>query len=265
MSETPNLVEYRGNCHCGAFKFTFKAPELKQGHACTCSFCSKNGYLWAFPGTSYNVVKGDEETTLKTYQFGKRTMAHKFCPNCGTSVLARVLSTDGSSQVGINIRALQDVDFDAIEVLTNTKGASIEPLYQVPKPVAAGTVPDGSTVYNGSCHCGAVRYALANPTELVAARGCNCSICWRDGALWIYPLSTSVTFAGREDASEYTFGVKNTYHGFCKTCGISLFERFVNEDRELTALNVRTINGLDLAALKLTMLDNKLLPPLYEV
>ncbi|KAJ7034127.1 glutathione-dependent formaldehyde-activating enzyme [Mycena alexandri] len=261
-----SLIDYRGNCHCGAFKFTFKAPELKQGHACTCSFCSKNGYLWGFPAADFAVVKGDEDTTLKTYEFGKRTMAHKFCPNCGTTVLARLPSADGSTKVGINIRALQDVDFDAIEVVTNTKGASTEPLYQVPEPVATGTVPEGSTVYNGSCHCGAVRYALVNPTEITEASGCDCSICWRDGALWIYPATTLVTFAGLEEsAAEYTFGRNLTYHGFCKTCGVSLFERFVDDNRDFTALNVRTMNGLDIASLKLTMQDGKSDLPLYEV
>lgn len=93
-----SLTHYRGNCHCGAFKFTFTSVELRQAHACTCSFCSKvracpqpgpnadytrrlqNGYLWGFPGADFAVVKGDEETTLKTYEFGKRTMVHKVRP-----------------------------------------------------------------------------------------------------------------------------------------------------------------------------------------
>ncbi|KAF8160557.1 hypothetical protein K438DRAFT_1776388 [Mycena galopus ATCC 62051] len=39
----------------------------------------QNGYLWAFPAKQKDstVVKGDENTTLKRYYFGKRTMAHK--------------------------------------------------------------------------------------------------------------------------------------------------------------------------------------------
>ncbi|KAJ7648764.1 hypothetical protein DFH06DRAFT_1209535 [Mycena polygramma] len=87
---SPQLVDYRGNCHCGAFKFTFKSPELKQGFACNCSFCAKNGYLWAFP-SNLNIVKGDEKTTLQTYQFGKRTMEHKarFFPQSFTAFLQR--------------------------------------------------------------------------------------------------------------------------------------------------------------------------------
>ncbi|KAJ6551045.1 hypothetical protein DFH09DRAFT_417963 [Mycena vulgaris] len=41
MPESAPLIEYRGNCHCGAFKFTFKATELKLAFACDCSICSK--------------------------------------------------------------------------------------------------------------------------------------------------------------------------------------------------------------------------------
>ncbi|KAJ7755786.1 glutathione-dependent formaldehyde-activating enzyme [Mycena metata] len=263
-----SLIDYRGNCHCAAFKFTFKAPELKQGHACTCSFCSKNGYLWGFPAADFTVVKGDEETTLKTYQFGKRTMVHKFCPTCGTTVLARLPSADGSPQIGINIRALRDVDIEALEVIISTKGASTEPLYQAPEPVATGTIPEGSTVYQGSCHCGAVRYALVNPEKITAAKSCNCSICSRDATVRIFPETTSVIFAGvDESVAEYTFGSKKSYNGFCKICGVPIYGRFVGLSPEYdtkTALNIRTINGLDLALVEITMSDGKSYPGVYD-
>jgi hypothetical protein len=99
--ESLKLINYRGNCHCGAFKFTLKAPELKQAFACNCSICSrvrsihsrriflvnslnplKNGYMWVFPESSdhFTVVKGTEDITLKNYEFGKRTTTHKVSP-----------------------------------------------------------------------------------------------------------------------------------------------------------------------------------------
>lgn len=72
-----------------------RAPELEQVFACACSICSKvrpllrlgcasrrerikNGYLWAYLASSehFVVVEGDENATLKSYEFGKRTMAH---------------------------------------------------------------------------------------------------------------------------------------------------------------------------------------------
>ena len=35
------LETYQGNCHCGAFKFSVRLPELKQVFGCNCSICSK--------------------------------------------------------------------------------------------------------------------------------------------------------------------------------------------------------------------------------
>ncbi|KAJ7249206.1 Mss4-like protein [Mycena haematopus] len=263
MSETPQTIEYReyrGNCHCGAFKFTFKSPELKQAFACNCSICSKNGYMWCFPGKEdFKIVKGDENSALKSYQFGKGTMAHKFCPTCGTSVMARSLD----EKFAINIRALADVDFDSLLVLTSD-GAAKEPLYKVPEPVAVDHVAAGTNVYHGSCHCGAVGYTLLSPDKITTAKDCNCSICARDAALWIYPLTTDVTFKGLDSLGEYTFGHRTTYHGFCTVCGVSIRERFI-APRIQTALNVRTVNGLDLSALEITKEDNKSIPPAYEV
>ncbi|KAJ7167787.1 Mss4-like protein [Mycena filopes] len=193
-------------------------------------------------------------------------MAHKFCPNCGTTVLARLPSPDGSTKVGINIRAFQDVDLRALEVVTSTKGASAEPPYKIPEAVGAGPVPEGSTVYNGSCHCGAVRFALLNPEKITTVCDCNCSICSRDAALWIYPATASITFAGLEESAvEYGFGEKKVYHGFCKICGVALFERFVDEEDRTTALNVRAIDGVDLATLEFEFDDGKARPPFYEV
>ncbi|KAJ7770988.1 glutathione-dependent formaldehyde-activating enzyme [Mycena maculata] len=261
---TAPLIDYRGNCHCGAFKFTFKAPALKQAYACNCSFCSKNGYLWAFPATSedFVVVKGDEDSTLKTYEFGKHTMAHKFCPTCGTSVMARKHSGPG---VGINIRALVDVDTATLEVITSD-GAATEPPYQIPEPLAAGPVAEGTTVYTGSCHCGAVGYNVQSPEPITVAAACNCSICHRDAAMWIYVKTTAVSFKGLDSLVEYTFGLKRTYHGFCGTCGVAINERFPTADREWrTALNIRTMNGVDLAAIDLELHDGKAKLPVYQV
>ncbi|KAJ7094381.1 Mss4-like protein [Mycena epipterygia] len=264
-TEAPQLIDYRGNCHCGAFKFTFKTPELKQVHGCNCSICSKNGYMWAFPASSedFVVVKGDENTTLKSYEFGKRTMTHKFCPACGTSVMARM--NDDSQSVGINIRALEDVNLDSLQVLMDN-GAAMEPLYQAPEPLTAGPVPEGTIVYNGNCHCGAVGYTLLNPEKVFKAKECNCSICWRDGSLWIYPDTTRITFKGLDSLVEYKFGPKTVCHGFCKTCGVAVCERFLEVGRIDTALNVRTINGLDVASLEIIKLNGKEeYLPLYEV
>ncbi|KAJ7887557.1 glutathione-dependent formaldehyde-activating enzyme [Mycena olivaceomarginata] len=248
-TETLELISYRGNCHCGAFKFIFKAPELKEAESCNCSICSKKGSLWVFPSSSglVSVVQGNEDTTLKNYEFGLKT--HKFCSTCGTPVMARVHDAAEGKAIAINIRALADVDFDSLKVLT-TDGAALEPLYQAPEALDVGPVPARSVLYHGNCHCGAITYALLNPEKISRIVECNCSICWRDAALWIHPTKTTVTFKGLESMAEYTFGRKTTYHGFCKICGVAIRERFTAPNREHeAALNVRAMNGINLAAM----------------
>ncbi|KAF8182130.1 Mss4-like protein [Mycena galopus ATCC 62051] len=223
MSAVSSLVEYRGNCHCGAFKFKLKVPELKQALKCTCSICSKNGYLWTYPWPerdNFTVVEGDENTTLRSYLFGNRMMAHKFCPICGTSVMEAKMphsTVVGAPNFAINIRTLEDVDFESLQTHV-FDGAALLPgqIPQVPEPVDAGPMPEGTTVYNGNCHCGAVAYALSSPVKVTKATSCNCSICWRDAALWIYPETTTVNFKGLESAVEYTFATRESHHGFCK-------------------------------------------------
>ncbi|KAJ7510697.1 glutathione-dependent formaldehyde-activating enzyme [Mycena galericulata] len=258
MSESTQLIDYRGNCHCGAFKFTFKAPEITKAFASTA-----NGSLWGSP-RDFVIVKGDVDNTLKSYEFGKRTMVHKFCPTCGTSVMARKKEADGTMSVGINIRTLADLDFMALPVITSN-GAATEPPYEVPEPLHnTGPVPEGTTVYTGNCHCGAVRYTLLSPEPLTSAMECNCSICSRDAAVWVYPDTPTVK--GLDSVAEYTFGRRDTYHGFCGVCGVAIYERFVGEGRDYRmALNVRTMNEVDLAALEITKGDGKALLPPYEV
>ncbi|KAJ7443538.1 Mss4-like protein [Mycena latifolia] len=261
QAESPQSIDYRGNCHCGAFKFTFKAPEIKQTFTCTCSICSKNGYLWGFPAKEdFKIVKGDENTTLKSYEFGKRTLTHKFCPNCGTSIIGR--GSDG--RFAINLRAVMDLDCDALTVATSD-GAALEPLYQVPEPVDAGPVPEGKNVYHGSCHCGAVGYTLLSPEKIASAGECDCSICFRDGALWIYPETMAVTFKGVDSLAEYAFGPKAVFHGFCKVCGVAIRERFIAPSCTDVALNVRTMNGFDLSGVEIEKMDGKSMLPAYEV
>ena len=92
MSEiTPELKTYHGNCHCGAFKFTIKMPEITTVTQCNCSICFKKGYRWVFPGEGcFEITKG--EGALKDYHFGQRTMAHRVTPP--TIYLTRMVLMD---------------------------------------------------------------------------------------------------------------------------------------------------------------------------
>jgi hypothetical protein len=112
---TPELKTYYGNCHCGAFKFNIRIPELASVTECDCSICFKKAYKWIFPGPNcFNIEKGDG--TLKEYEFGRKSMAHKFCGICGTGVQGQRHNTPPGMDVGINVRTLRDVDIGALKV-----------------------------------------------------------------------------------------------------------------------------------------------------
>ncbi|KAJ6560224.1 hypothetical protein B0H19DRAFT_1069900 [Mycena capillaripes] len=221
-------------------------PELKEALSCNCSICYKNGYLWTFPDSGqFTVVKGDENHTLRSYLFGKRMMAHKFCPSYGTSIMeARV---PHSTVVGAPVMAINANNGFVDKINTFNGDSSLEPPYQVPEPVAAGPVAEGTMAYHGNCHCGAVAYTLLSSEKISKASSCNCSI---------YLRTTDVTFKGLDSAVEHTFAKGGSFHGFCKICGVSVYERFSGTHQDdKSALNVRTMNELDLFALEIELLD----------
>jgi hypothetical protein len=49
---TPEPTTHRANCHCGAIRYTvtlkYPFPKYKINR-CTCSICTKNGYLLVYP------------------------------------------------------------------------------------------------------------------------------------------------------------------------------------------------------------------------
>ena len=112
------------------------------------------------------------------------------------------------------------------------------------------------TTYKGSCQCGQVKYALqAKP--LAMALECNCSMCGRAGALWAGATDADLKISGDEaDLGAYQFGTMRAKHYFCRTCGVHPFTR-PRLDPTRWAVNVRCIDGVDVAALKVLPFDGK--------
>lgn len=72
----------------------------------------------------------------------------------------------------------------------------------------------------GSCHCGAVRVTL--PATPEKATSCNCSICRRLGALWVYYEVGTVSVEGHPGhTTEYIQGARTLRTVRCKTCGVA--------------------------------------------
>jgi hypothetical protein len=78
-------------------------------------------------------------------------------------------------------------------------------------------------IYDGSCHCGAVRFEVEAP-EKVTAQNCNCSICSKSGFLHlIVPKSKFKLLSGEDNLTTYTFNTGVAQHKFCKVCGVKSF------------------------------------------
>jgi hypothetical protein len=108
------ISTYSGGCHCGKVRYevtTAIGPVV----ACNCSMCGKRGSLLTFaPAEQFALRKGED--ALTDYQFNKHLIHHLFCSTCGISSFSRGASPDGKAMVAINVRCLDGIDLDALEI-----------------------------------------------------------------------------------------------------------------------------------------------------
>jgi hypothetical protein len=115
----------------------------------------------------------------------------------------------------------------------------------------------GTKTYTGGCHCGSVRYEVT--TDPAKAIACNCSKCAKHG-LWLTfakPAQFKLT-CGLEALADYQFNKHVIHHVFCRTCGVESFARGAAKDgSEMFAINVRCLDGVDIAKLAPKPFDGK--------
>lgn len=103
-------------------------------------------------------------------------------------------------------------------------------------------VEGDAPVYEGSCHCGAVRFTAR--TRLEAPFQCNCSRCRRlNAVMHSVPDSDFTLVSGSEALKTYKFNSHVIAHQFCTQCGIQPFAS--GRDREGNGLHVINVHCLE--------------------
>jgi hypothetical protein len=119
----PQAETYSGGCHCGRVRYDV-TTALKSVMACNCSICSKRGSLLTFvPEHQFTHIVGSD-ADLTEYLFNKHVIRHLFCPVCGILSYARGTSPDGKAMVAVNVRCLDDIDVNALDI-TSFDGKSL--------------------------------------------------------------------------------------------------------------------------------------------
>lgn len=110
--------------------------------------------------------------------------------------------------------------------------------------------------FEGSCHCGAVRFEVQAPIP-TQALSCNCSHCRRKGFLLsFFPVAQFTLLQGESSLGSYRFNTHKINHRFCQTCGTQAFAEGANPDGSaVRAVNMRCVPSIDLDTLALQKYD----------
>ncbi|KAJ7709464.1 Mss4-like protein [Mycena rosella] len=243
---------YEGNCHCGAIKFSVVLPPLEMLRSCSCSICTKKGYFFVLPTKSaLTVTKGAGTDglgagVLTSYAFNGKQMEHRFCGTCGTAFGIVRANLADNDRFALNARMLRDVDFWGLKVEEGpglaTEVAYTPPVFPGLAALAAEPLAEGEKIYPGSCHCGAVTFAVKSPwllettgpadVENNQVLECDCSTCMRHAGMWTYPrpLSRAPMEVSPPDALALYFNPQGKHFGgtqFCRICGCGVSQKIV--------------------------------------
>ncbi len=111
--------------------------------------------------------------------------------------------------------------------------------------------------YQGSCHCGRISFSVDG--DLGDVLECNCSHCSRKGyLLWFVPRDKMRLSTPEASMARYTFNKHVIHHHFCPICGCAPFGMGTDPKGNPTAaINVRCLEGVDLAGLKRIPFDGR--------
>ena len=97
---------------------------------------------------------------------------------------------------------------------------------------------------DGSCHCGAVGFAVTLTEGFASARRCTCSMCRMRGAVAV--TSTPEHFRitrGGDKLATYRFNTRVAEHHFCSVCGIYTHHKRRSNPNQL-GVNAACLEGI---------------------
>ena len=100
--------------------------------------------------------------------------------------------------------------------------------------------------YQGSCHCGAVRFEADMDLSKGTIR-CNCSICTKTRA-WVtgIPASDFRLLSGEKSLADYQFNRHVIHHRFCTVCGVRPFSQGKGpKGEDMIAVRITCLDGVD--------------------
>ncbi len=112
--------------------------------------------------------------------------------------------------------------------------------------------------YNGSCHCGAVRFTVEGPID--EAYTCDCSLCTKKNALMANVHECRLTITQGEDKlGLYQWNARIAKHYFCTQCGIYPFHR-KRSMPDHYGVNLKALDDFDWASLPVRAADGRDMP-----
>lgn len=80
-------MEYKGRCHCGQVRFSFRSPGIKTGERCDCSLCVRRGAVLSsayIPAADFTPHQDPQDLGL--YLWNEKVLNNTFCKTCGIFV-----------------------------------------------------------------------------------------------------------------------------------------------------------------------------------
>ncbi len=112
----------------------------------------------------------------------------------------------------------------------------------------------GGYMIEATCHCGNIAITTKKLPKSVTS--CNCSICYRIAALWVYYTANQVVIKQESNNAIYLWGNKlRSYHS-CSFCGCTThYTQKRDNGTNRVAINARMVNSDIIKAVNIRYFD----------